>query len=91
MTALNPSTPWKAPNPADPMETRTPCEPPAASDPMQAHEPRTQPIEPPTTPQTHGGSLPHAARCKRPAPVLRLSWRGTPEIHCPSCGRYAPA
>ena len=50
-----------------------------------------RPIEPPATPQTHGGSLPHAARCKRPAPTLRLSWRGTPEIHCPSCGRYAPA
>ena len=31
----------------------------------------------------------HAARCKRPAPVLRLSWRQQPELWCPACGRAA--
>ena len=35
--------------------------------------------------------IPHASRCKRPAPVLRLSWAGTPEAFCPGCGRYTPA
>lgn len=50
-----------------------------------------RPIEPPATPGPHGGSLPHAARCPRPAPVLRLSWRGEPEAWCSACGRYAPA
>lgn len=35
--------------------------------------------------------IPHAAGCKRPAPTLRLSWGGTPELHCPGCGRTAPA
>ena len=35
-------------------------------------------------------TIPHAADCKRPAPTLRLSWRGTPELHCPACGRTAP-
>lgn len=33
----------------------------------------------------------HSTRCRRPAPLLRLSWRGTPEAWCPSCGRTAPA
>ena len=33
----------------------------------------------------------HPAGCARPAPVLRLSWDGKPEVQCPSCGRYAPA
>lgn len=33
----------------------------------------------------------HAKTCKRPAPLLRLSWRGTPELWCPSCGRTCPA
>ena len=33
----------------------------------------------------------HSARCRRPAPVLRLSWRGEPERFCPACGRAAPA
>lgn len=39
---------------------------------------------------THDG-IKHAARCPRPAPLLRLSWRGLPETWCASCGRYAPA
>lgn len=41
-----------------------------------------------TTPTTP--TIPHAAACKRPAPVLRLSWRGTPEQWCGGCGRTAP-
>lgn len=39
-----------------------------------------------TTTTTHT-EIPHAARCRRPAPVLRLSWRGTPELWCGGCGR----
>lgn len=39
-----------------------------------------------TTTTTHT-EIPHAARCRRPAPVLRLSWRRTPELWCPGCGR----
>lgn len=39
----------------------------------------------PATPTTE--LIPHAARCKRPAPVLRLSWRRTPELWCGGCGR----
>lgn len=36
--------------------------------------------------------LKHAPRCqRRHAPLLRLSWGGTPEAWCPSCGRTAPA
>ena len=29
----------------------------------------------------------HTARCKRPVPILRLSWRQQPELFCPGCGR----
>lgn len=36
-------------------------------------------------------TIPHAARCTRPAPLLRLSWAGAPEAWCPSCGRATPA
>lgn len=36
-------------------------------------------------------TIPHSSACRRPAPVLRQSWRGLPEAWCPSCGRYAPA
>lgn len=43
------------------------------------------------TTDTSRPTIPHAARCTRPTPVLRLSWAGTPETWCPSCGRYAPA
>jgi len=32
----------------------------------------------------------HATRCPHPAPVLRLSWQGHPEIFCPGCGHSAP-
>lgn len=35
--------------------------------------------------------IPHATHCSRPAPLLRLSWAGTPEVWCPSCGRATPA
>jgi hypothetical protein len=35
--------------------------------------------------------LAHPPTCRRPAPVLRLSWAGRPEAWCPGCGRYAPA
>lgn len=36
-------------------------------------------------------TIPHAARCSRPTPTLRLSWQGEPEVWCSACGRYAPA
>lgn len=36
-------------------------------------------------------SIPHHRNCKRPAPILRLSWLQTPELFCPGCGRTAPA
>jgi len=39
---------------------------------------------------THDG-IQHAAHCSKPKPLLRLSWRGTPETWCAACGRYAPA
>lgn len=42
-----------------------------------------------TAPSTMAATIPHAAKCGRPAPVPRLSWRGTPEWWCPCCGRYA--
>ena len=32
-------------------------------------------------------ALPHSAHCKRPSPVLRQSWDGSPELFCPGCGR----
>jgi hypothetical protein len=35
--------------------------------------------------------IPHAARCSRPSPMLRTSWRGEPEAWCPSCGRAGVA
>ena len=38
---------------------------------------------------TTAPSIPHADGCRRPAPVLRLSWRRTPEQWCPGCGRAA--
>lgn len=31
--------------------------------------------------------IPHGNRCSRPAPVLRVSWQGTPELFCSGCGR----
>ena len=31
--------------------------------------------------------IPHAAGCKRPAPVLRLSWKQEREAWCDGCGR----
>lgn len=34
--------------------------------------------------------LKHATTCPHPAPVLRLSWQGQPEIFCPGCGHAAP-
>ena len=33
--------------------------------------------------------IPHHAHCKRPKPVLRRSWAGSPELYCPGCGRAA--
>ncbi|MHA6512003.1 hypothetical protein [Tessaracoccus sp. Z1128] len=36
---------------------------------------------------TTAPAIPHAPACKRPAPVLRLSWKQTPEAACPGCGR----
>lgn len=33
--------------------------------------------------------IPHASRCTRPTPVLRLSWAGRPQVFCGACGRYA--
>lgn len=39
---------------------------------------------------TPAPSIPHAPRCqRRRAPLLRLSWRRTPEVWCPDCGRAA--
>lgn len=40
-----------------------------------------------------GGALtiPHSRSCKKPVPVLRLSWKRTPEFWCPGCGRSCPA
>lgn len=35
--------------------------------------------------------IPHAARCSRPTPTYRAAWNGTAEVHCPACGRTAPA
>ena len=40
-----------------------------------------------STPTSTG--IPHAAGCKRPAPVLRLSWKQEREAWCPGCGRAA--
>lgn len=33
----------------------------------------------------------HAQTCRRPAPLLRLSWDRLPELWCAGCGRCAPA
>ena len=51
----------------------------------------------PTAPTAHvatvatvAPSMLHARICKRPKPVTRTSWRGTPELWCPSCGRTTP-
>lgn len=38
---------------------------------------------------TNSTGIPHAARCARPVPALRLSWKGTPELWCGGCGRTA--
>lgn len=35
--------------------------------------------------------IPHAARCPRPAPLLRLSWDRHPQLFCTACGRACPA
>lgn len=40
---------------------------------------------------TDPAKIPHGRSCKRPAPVLRQSWKQEPEIWCPGCGRTAPA
>lgn len=34
--------------------------------------------------------LAHSRYCKAPAPVLRLSWAGTPEQWCRNCGAVTP-
>lgn len=31
--------------------------------------------------------IPHHAKCKKPAPQLRLTWDNKPEHYCPGCGR----
>ena len=43
-----------------------------------------------TTTTTHDEPvLAHADSCPEPRLVLRSSWKGLPEVWCPSCGRYA--
>ena len=40
-----------------------------------------------TTSTQPSTGIPHAAGCRRPAPVLRLSWKQEREAWCPGCGR----